>query len=339
MALCIESEKEVAMNQNLSLGRLPNGMKNCILAALNFICFKNSKARDMIFCRGLLLCAILLGVGCAHRGGIAKNGTVTPFKKINISEPVELKLKAERNDVEENQFRSETIMNYYSNGQIIRSKEDKVDFIVESKTANVMGDNIFYEVKTVKKDGFVDLNELAFPELDQEYGITVKDNGEVLRAGTFPKTSIFYVPLISLPKQKVKVGDTWEMAHNWKSSGNHIPLKLELVSILKGYYNCYGSQCALIELSGVIRLDGDVKGLTYKSDIRGHIFFDMDNGRILWSATKNVEDLQGHLDKTAVESCFFSLLKKSHRNPIWQGPNFETCKGRDHDTMVPGVSL
>jgi hypothetical protein len=247
----------------------------------------------------------------------SKNFTATPILN---NEPIELKLKSLPGRKENTLFYSNAKVKTYESQQLIREKDEIVEFEVESQSIITEGDpdQIRTLLSTIKKDGQVDLHDLAFPEIKERIEFVFKPNAEVIYAGNYPKSSVFFIPPLSLPNEKVKVGDTWEMQRSWVSMKNNIPLKLHMVTILKNLYSC-GNQgvCADLEVSGVIDIiaafNNDTK---FGSQISGRLIFSLNTGSILWSLVKSTEEISIADSKMEVKSCLISRLL-TPKEEVW----------------------
>lgn len=227
-----------------------------------------------------------------------------------LSQPVEIKLKGGLGRKEIVKFYSDSNIRAFEKDQIVREKEEIVEFTTESKYQNNDVKNLDVTVTTVKKDGPVSLHDLGFPEKGESIAFTFSPTGDVLKAGDFPKDSLYYIPSMPLPKHPVLKGDTWVMKHAWISSGNNLPLELEVVSILKRFFEC-GSIgiCAEIEISGNVEAAVVKKaGVDFKSEIHGQMVFSVDHGTLVWSDVKSLEEMRSTEGRIQVSSCLGSKM-------------------------------
>ena len=245
-----------------------------------------------------------------------------------LKEPgqVSLKLKALAGRKEITNYYSHSKVKTFEDNQIVREKDEIVEFKVEAETLAPNSENGFIRtiVTTLDKDGLVDLHDLAFPEVKERIEFVFRPNAEVMYAGGYPKSSVFYVPPLSLPNEKVLVGDTWEMQRSWVSMKNNIPLKLQLVTILKNIYECgKNERCADLEVSGDIGIIATLnKSTNFTSQISGRMIFSIDKGSILWSLVKSVESLNIGSTRMEVQSCLMSSLQEPDED-IWASKGSE----------------
>lgn len=208
---------------------------------------------------------------------------------------------------------------YYSNahtlnfteGQLVRDHVEVVEFGVTTTTKAVRGDILETSVKTKFKDGTVDLHELAFPELGEEIGYILRKNGQILRAGIYSSQSIFFVPSLPIPKGAVAIGDTWPMEHMWISGRDRIPLKLQIIGILKDIVPCdVSGYCADIEVSGSVNLVllPATQDVRFDSRVWGRLLFALDRGDVVWSEMRSREEMLVGKERTQVESCMVSKM-------------------------------
>lgn len=227
-----------------------------------------------------------------------------------LSKPVELKLKGGLGRKEVTKFYSDSNVRAFEKDQIIREKEEIVEFTTESKFQNNDTKNIDVTIKTIKKDGPVSLHDLGFPEKGETIAFTFAPSGEVLKAGDYSKDSLFFIPSMPLPKHGASKGDTWVMKHSWISSGNNLPLEVEVVSILKRFFECGAAGiCAEIEISGNVEAMAVKKaGVDFNSEIHGQMVFSIDHGTLVWSDVKSKEEMRTPEGRIQVSSCLGSKL-------------------------------
>ena len=161
-----------------------------------------------------------------------QNFKVIPLK---VTDQRTIHLKSEEGRVENIKYFSHSKIKSFEEQQLIREKDEIVEFLVESKSLASDQGNIRNILTTLEKDGLVDLHDLAFPEVKERIEFVFKPNAEVLYAGSYPKSSVFYVPPLSLPSDAVKVGDTWEMQRSWISMKNNIPFTTQGQSPMEAF--------------------------------------------------------------------------------------------------------
>jgi len=227
---------------------------------------------------------------------------------------VRIELKGKPGTSSETRYYSHANVKSYSDQQLLRDKQEIVDFTVLTTIQEYDAQEklIKFKVKTIAKDGIVNLHDLAFPEKNEEIDYIVRGSGEVLKAGNHAPQSLFFVPALPVPKDEVEVGDTWTMEHTWYSSRDNIPLKLEVVGILKALVPCDGGKtCADIEISGGVKLVSmpTIEGGRFDSRIRGRMLFSPDRGEVIWSEMRSEEEMIVQGEKFSVVSCMASETK------------------------------
>lgn len=233
------------------------------------------------------------------------------FSSQAVSEPITLELKTERDRVTETKYYSESHIQNFDAGQIVKDRVEGVEFTVRNTYTWGMAreGTIAFQSTTIEKDGLIPLNDLAFPELKQEINFILTPQGDVLKAGEYPETSVFYIPPIPLPGEKVEIGDTWVFEKQWIGMGNGIPLEIKAVGILKDVLDCEGKTCALIEISGHVGVLADeLVAARFKSELQGYILFLIDKGEVLWSRIQSKEWLHLEGSSSQVASCLNSVL-------------------------------
>lgn len=267
---------------------------------------------------------------CSHLKTIEQ---IQPISNVGL---VNLELKPLVGRKEKINYYSHSKVKTFENQQLVREKDEIVEFQVESEILSYENNLIRTLVSTVIKDGLVDLHDLAFPELNERIEFIYKPNAEVLYAGGYPSSSVFYVPPLSLPDSEVAVGDTWEMQRSWVSMRNNIPLNIQLVSILKNIYPCgQNEKCADLEISGdvsiIVALNKDVQ---FNSQITGRIIFSIDKGSILWSMVRSAEVLTLAETRMEVLSCLVSQLTEPRSDQWVTDASDLRCNPQEIDTIV-----
>lgn len=237
-------------------------------------------------------------------------------EKINPSKAVTIELKLNPGSQFDTHYLSNAYIRNYSDQQLTREKHEAVDFTTQTKALDYNPNLklLRYSMKTVSKDGQVNLHELAFPEKNEEIEFIVRSNAQVIKAGKNPPDSLFFVPSLPVPDHPVEVGDTWEMIHEWRSAAEKIPLRLETVGILKGLVKCEGDKtCADIEISGGVKLaiKPDAVGAKFGSRIWGRMLFGLERGDIIWSEVRSEEEMGAGNDRVLIQSCMVSETKVS----------------------------
>lgn len=228
---------------------------------------------------------------------------------------VEIALKGKDGDVSDTRYYSSSRVLTYNGEQLVRDKTESVDFTVrtEYKFYDPKLGVLKFKVKTTRKDGKVELHDMAFPELHEEIDyIVAGKTGQVIQAGAYSPEGIFYIPSIPMPKEPVRVGDTWAMQHVWYSSGEAIPLRLDIVGILKDIVSCDGGkQCADIEISGGVELEKmtTTKGSKFESKLWGRMLFSIERGDVIWSEMRSTEEMSVPGERVSVTSCTVSETK------------------------------
>ncbi len=243
------------------------------------------------------------------------------------SEAIRIELKGKPGAVLETRYQSNSHVKTFADGQILRDKQESVDFTVVTKIKafDEKEKVLTYSVSTVAKDGTVDLHDLAFPEKNEEIEFKARTNGVVLKAGKYPPQSLFFVPSLPVPKDEVRVGDTWTMDHTWYSAHDGIPLKLDVIGILKDMVPCGGGLCADIEVSGSIKLSQPPTsvGARFASRVWGRVLYSPSRGDIVWSEMRSQEEMDVGSEKMSVLSCMVSetLVKDRYKTPVTCTPD------------------
>lgn len=254
----------------------------------------------------------------------------------NPEQTVRIELKGRPGTESLTRYYSNSRIRTYGDGQLLRDRTEAVDFDVKTtiQAYDEKAKVLKFKVRTVRKDGTVRLNELAFPEKNKELDYVVRGNGVVLQAGKMPPQSLFFVPSLPIPKDEVKIGDTWTMDHTWLSANDGIPMKIDVVGILKDVRPCAGEKlCADIEISGHVGLIAKptAEGARFESKVWGRVLYALDRGEIMWSEMRSAEEMVTQGEQMKVVSCMVSEVQVNAKS----ASKFE-CEPNDQPvTKVP----
>ncbi len=265
----------------------------------------------------MIVLMILAALGCATSGPQKTLGAAQASDK-----EYEIKLAAVVGRKEVSEHYSKSFIKSYSEDQISRERQESVEFDTESDTIKMDNEKGFIHtlVKTTRKEGSGELHDMAFPELNERLEMVFDKNAQVVFVSGFPESSVFYVPPISLPEQKVKIGDTWEMQKSWVSLKNSIPLTINMITILKNVFSCDKDDlCADLEVSGDVGIIATLNAnANYQSELKGRILYSLKRGTVVWSLVKSEESMSVDSEKVSVKSCMISFLKE----PKEEKPSF-----------------
>ncbi|MES2964891.1 MAG: hypothetical protein V4760_13450 [Bdellovibrionota bacterium] len=258
-----------------------------------------------------LFTCLIASVGCSH----AEKRHDLPTVK--LSAPIELRLKAEMGRTESVDYLHKSTSDSFEDRDVRRRTEDMLAFTSQAETIKVEpqggagGIGTFTQVITTsKKIGNSDLHDFAMPEPGEKHEVTADSRGRILKSGEYPPNSLFYVPPVSLPEGPVAIGDTWAMQAAWLSLDNMIPYQLDMVSILKGVYECGDDQCADVELSGEVGFQGSLNvAMSFRSTWKGRMLFALKTGTVAWSRVDSEERFIADNTRRDVNSCLESVLK------------------------------
>lgn len=252
-------------------------------------------------------------------GACSHSGRRHDLAEAKTSGPVELRLKAEMGKTEIVEYVHKSTSDSYEDRDVRRRTEDALAFVSQAETVKVDpqgagGLGTFTQVlTTTNKVGHLELHDFAMPEPGERLEVVADSRGRILKSGDYPPNSLFYVPPVSLPEKPVEIGDTWTMQAGWLSLENMVPYQLDMVSILKGVYECGDDQCADIELSGEVGFQGPLAmAMSFRSTWKGRMLFAMKSGTVAWSRVDSEERFIADNVRREVNSCLESSLKNHH---------------------------
>jgi hypothetical protein len=207
-------------------------------------------------------------------------------------------------------YRSTSVITNFVDGKQIERKTESGKFKLRTafRPADGRTPLLRAEVATIEAQGDLDLHELAFPQLGEAIQFAFWPDGAVESAGSFDRSSLFFVPPVSFPENPVQVGDTWLMTHQWSSRKTKIPLRIELVSVLKAFWGCGSMTCAEVDLSGRVEIVGLREGVArFSSSVRGTALFVVEWGFPAWLIVGGDEEFHTAGRRVRVESCLVAL--------------------------------
>ncbi len=274
-----------------------------------------------------LVILVLISFSCAHKTlnipvGEEDRLTFNQFTKVELKEPVLLRLKGIQGSSETTKFNSASKTEVFEGSSLTNTIEESIEFMSKAEITKILASDEFTEkVTTFKKDGQIDLHDFAMPEVGEELAITFNSMGKILKVNNLPRESLYYVPPVSLPKEKVSIGDTWNMSAHWVTEQG-VPLSLSLLSILKGFIECGKKEiCADIELSGDVTIDSNMAGVIFQSIWKGRIFFSLERGSLIWSLVESHEAWNTEKAHRDVRSCLESNLVEPNDYHFWKNEN------------------
>jgi hypothetical protein len=126
------------------------------------------------------------------------------------------------------------------------------------------------------------------------------------------------------------------MQAGWQSLEEGIPFRLDMVSILRGFWRCGTDTCAEIEVSGGVGIEPPAPPmLTFKSEWKGKIYFAIDAGTVVWSRTDSEESFTAENVYRKVDGCLEAALSEPSEIRL-PGVAKPACEAR---TPAPGTEV
>ena len=278
----------------------------------------------------LFLAFLGQNLGCAHLStGPTSTGPTGAGDSPNL-ETYSLQVKGELGSQEVSSYRHISLVKISDDHNGIgQEKTQTTDFEIQSEVLEIQNkynhSHRIFAVTALNKKGPADLADLAFPDVGETLRYLIQDDGMVLYVQNHSPDSVFYVPSISLPQTPVKVGDTWELYKEWIGDSLGVPYQLHLVTIFKSIVECSNNKrCADLEISGQVQMLGaEEQSVEFDSDIRGHIFFELDKGYIVSSHVQTQEKMMTPISQVQVYSCLGSQNKDKEKQKTESEP---TCQ-------------
>ncbi len=174
----------------------------------------------------------------------------------------------------------------------------------EALTVDPNGD-VQFKYFVTDLQGDVDLTNMGLPPEGRVLVEIVDKFAKVRAVQGFPVGTIFYLPKIALPSQKVKPGDQWVYQGEWRSLKTGWPFQVTLNLSLKNFVQCGGLRCAHITYDGQISLPdtSPLKKSVLKSKVEGEFVYSPIGHQFLWSYAKSVETFESLTKLVSVKSC------------------------------------
>jgi hypothetical protein len=270
-----------------------------------------------------LFCFISL-VNCAQNPTKPAKLTQAPLRieAPTVNQPFEgtvtLALKAENGQREVTQNCSKVVTETFDRGQILRQRTEELDFqVLTVTTGKLPNGNLLQNIETIQRDGPGSLHDLAFPEEGEVIPMEVTPQGNVMKAGRYPKDSLFYLPSIPLPDHPVKMNEDWVLKNNWKSetSGASLVVDLHLKAI--GKKTCGTHTCVNVVVNGEVHFPALKSKTHYTHKITGRFLIDVEKGLVPWSEFGSEEQVQA----AGAQALVHSKL----RSELFEPPGYRTA--------------
>jgi hypothetical protein len=232
------------------------------------------------------------------------------LQTVEIKEPVLLRLTGKPGDADviENCYESTTAT--YAKEEVRHERVETVDFTVETKVIDVnKKKEILTEVRILKKEGSINLHDLAFPEEGEILDMKLSPSGKVLKAGDYSKKSIFFLDPIPLPAKAVKKNQVWKSKQTWMPAGSQIPMDAKLEAKWVDSVRCGNESCVVVDITGMISMPKAIEKKTgFDHKITGRYLFAPESGRLVWSEFVSKEILSAGVARAEVTSKMRSQL-------------------------------
>lgn len=257
-----------------------------------------------------ILLTLLVGCQSFQKHSAQKLWEPSSWKQTTGPELVELSL-SNLSPKEVSLYQAKLLQKDYKLEDLVREKQSVVDFKVRTKKLKKTQKGLLvWEIETLKKNGVFPLNAMAFPELGEKIPFTISPSGEIIQAGSFHEDSIFYSPIVVLPKHKVKVGETWAGSFEWRDSDDSPVYQMQVVSTHKGFVKCGSATCVDIDVSGSVEILGlDKEKNDFRSLMKGRIYFDPIGGSIVYSHMNSEDEFISETHRTHSTSCLSSVIE------------------------------
>jgi hypothetical protein len=255
-----------------------------------------------------ILLVMIVSLSCATKG---VNPNSEPSVKAEpLKYPVILVFRGEKGREEFNVNCSLSVTEASENSDILRKRYENLDFKTKTVTKKILQNgDLIQDISTIQRDGPGSLHDLAYPEEGETIEMEIDSFGNVVKAGNYPKNSLFYLPSIPLPTHPVKLNEEWISTSHWQSDTTGIALTVSLKLKVIGEKPCGEHICANVDVTGdVLAPQPKSSKQRFKHHITGRFLFDVKSGLVPWSEFGSDEQLLGEGAKLAVHSKLRSEL-------------------------------
>lgn len=260
-------------------------------------------------CVAIFYSCLLATGGCAHRE-VSQDET-----PLALNSPMKFEISGEKGYREKQKYFYSSHQKTYEGKQIAHERSENTEFAVENEIISVSKDPRYIEVKqkTIEKSGPADLEQMAFPELNETLAFRYNPWGDVLKAGDKPPFSIFFVSPVPLPQRPIQVGDTWEYKGSWIDYNQGIEMNVNLIGVLRETISCYDNEiCLNLEYSGNVELPEKLqKAAKFKGKVLAKFILRPKNFSVLRSEIYNTEYLARDDFTMDIKSCIVSKIASS----------------------------
>lgn len=211
--------------------------------------------------------------------------------RIEVKEPLLLQANSTKYSNSEFHYMTKSAVKVLDKGQTTRAYSEFADFKIQRHTLHVSENGeMQFRVTTSDKKGNMSLNDMSFPEPNETLLEVIDQFGTPVVVKDHPMGSVFYLPRVSLPRNKVKEGDTWSYRGRWISKETGWPFEIEINSKLLAWADCEGTLCAVIEFNAGIILPEDFPLRSeIKSRIKGRMHYSPHSFEVLWGESHSEE--------------------------------------------------
>ena len=211
--------------------------------------------------------------------------------------PTQLLFSAKPGDKETVKIRFKSVTDYFEQEEKVRQSGKGVTAELTSKVESV-GDNKIFVVlnTTTRKDGTMSLYELGLPEKGETLKVTLNEQGYILDVasslGGVPKNSIFYVPALVFPTEKVNVGSEWKASFKWRGADQlflvETSAKFRFAEVIRNYK---GNKVFKITVEASSQMTPRHPELQFSNQVTGYLLWDPVKKSIPYSRAESQDEL------------------------------------------------
>lgn len=211
--------------------------------------------------------------------------------------PTRLVFSAKPGDTEKIRIRFKSVTDYFEQEEKVRQSGKGVTVELTSKVESVGNDKTFVALNTTtRKDGTMSLYELGLPEKGETLKVTLNEQGYILHVdsshGEVPKNSIFYVPALVFPPEKVNVGSEWKVTFKWRGADQLFLVEtlaqFRFSEVIKKYK---GNKVFKITVEAHSQIIPRHPEMQFINQVTGYLLWDPIKKSILYSRAESKDEL------------------------------------------------
>lgn len=199
----------------------------------------------------------------------------------------------------------DTKTSFYENDELSHKSTRKLRLKVSSEMELSESEDTFWiKNTTIEKKGNEELHAFGLPELNETIRLKLDSRGRVREVEGYPKSSIFYLPPVLLPKTRVKIGDSWGDTFQWKGEGQPLDLETTIECRLAGIEKWKGQKAFKIEMLAQSKFK-ETEEIFLKSTSEGYFLWDHEKSLVLFAKSLGKDIVTSNVNQRSVTQTLY----------------------------------